>query len=181
MMKTGAGDTHDTHDTHGLQGALFFRVPQQNLSIHVPKTFYARSTLVQKNCDARTRNLLRANLPMRYARSSPLSIVLMWYHRRAGQDRVHVHGITTYPTTIHMPSVVAIAPLWLGPMGMGVRRWPKFGGSKKTTFFYTNLKIAQVNRQIYKVSYLHDARKWSHSSLVQSSYVSPTVLIKATF
>jgi hypothetical protein len=28
-----ARDTHDTHDTHGLQGALFFRVPQQNLSI----------------------------------------------------------------------------------------------------------------------------------------------------
>ena len=45
---TGAGDTHDTHDTHGPQGALFFRVPQQNLSIQVPKTCYARSTLVKK-------------------------------------------------------------------------------------------------------------------------------------
>ena len=26
------------------------------------------------------------------------------------------------------------------------------------------LKIGQVNRQIYKVPHMHDARKWSHSS-----------------
>ncbi len=32
------------------------------------------------------------------------------------------------------------------------------------TISHTNLKIGQVNRQIYKVPHLHDARKWSHSS-----------------
>jgi hypothetical protein len=29
---------------------------------------------------------------------------------------------------------------------------------------HTNLKIGQVNRQIYKFPHLYDAQKWSHSS-----------------
>jgi hypothetical protein len=32
------------------------------------------------------------------------------------------------------------------------------------TISHTNLKIGQVNRQIYKVPRIHDARLWSHSS-----------------
>jgi hypothetical protein len=32
------------------------------------------------------------------------------------------------------------------------------------TISHTNLKIGQVNRQIYKVPHMHDARLWLHSS-----------------
>ena len=75
--EAGAGDTHDTHDTHSLQGALFFRVPQQNLSIQVPKTCYARSDglhlskkLCRKNSELVMPMRYARSLPMRYARSS---------------------------------------------------------------------------------------------------------------
>jgi hypothetical protein len=34
------------------------------------------------------------------------------------------------------------------------------------TVSHTNLKIGQVNRQIYKVPRVHDARLWSHSTIV---------------
>ena len=79
FKRSGAGDTHDTHDTHGLQGALFFRVPHQNLSIQVPKTCYARSTLVKKklwskNSELVTRelaNALRTVPTSNYARTPP--------------------------------------------------------------------------------------------------------------
>ena len=34
--------------------------------------------------------------------------------------------------------------MWLGPMGMGVCQWPKFGGAKKTTFFSAKLAHGEV-------------------------------------
>ena len=43
-----------------------------------------------------------------------------------------------------MSSVVATAPVWLGPMGVGVLQRPKFGGSKKTTFFRVKLAHGEV-------------------------------------
>jgi hypothetical protein len=45
------------------------------------------------------------------------------------------------------------------------------------TISRTNLKIGQVNRQIYKVPRIHDARLWSHSSLVRPSAVIIMVII----
>ena len=38
LLEAGAWDAHQAHEAHDLQGALFFRVTQQNSSIRVPKT-----------------------------------------------------------------------------------------------------------------------------------------------
>ena len=43
----------------------------------------------------------------------------------------------------------------------GIDLWDK---RRANTISHTNLKIGQVDRQIYKFPHLYDAQKWSHSS-----------------
>ena len=57
-----------------------------------------------------------------------------------------------------------LACKFVDSLGRFLNLYGRLYGPYNLPYHGTNLKIGQVNRQIYQVPHLHDARLWSHSS-----------------